>query len=124
MFPQGSVLGIETAFQQGACAVAEKLGVTVLPVVIAGSHRVWEHPFSPVIRRSMPVYMEVLAPRRIDDSAGFRTLEREMKRVALDNTWAPARRYVPPPRRLLGRLPIRYRSGLRRRLRGRGPASS
>lgn len=95
VFPQGSVLGIETAFRQGACAVAERLGLDVLPVVIAGSHRVWEYPFSPVVRRRVPVHMEVMKPRTIADSTDFRELERAMKQRALSNTVAPVRRYVP-----------------------------
>ncbi|MCP3976621.1 MAG: 1-acyl-sn-glycerol-3-phosphate acyltransferase [bacterium] len=95
VFPQGSVLGIETAFQQGACAVAERLGLDVLPVVIAGSHRVWDYPFSPVMRRQVPVHMRVLAPRPIANSGEFRALEREMKHLALSNTVAAVRHYVP-----------------------------
>ncbi len=95
VFPQGSVLGIETAFQQGACAVAERLGLDVLPVVIAGSHRVWEYPFSPVVRRRVPVHMSVLSPRPIANSGEFRALEREMKHHALSNTTATVRHYVP-----------------------------
>lgn len=95
VFPQGSVLGIETAFQQGAGAIAERLGLDVLPVVITGSHRVWEYPFSPLVRRNVPVHMTVLPPRRIADSGAFRELEREMKHHALRDTGAPVRRYDP-----------------------------
>lgn len=95
IFPQGSVLGIETAFQPGACFVAEKLEMPVLPVVIAGSHRVWERPFSPLVRRHQPIYLEVLPPRDISGPAAYRALEREMKAIALENHWAAPRRYVP-----------------------------
>ena len=95
IFPQGSVLGIETAFQPGACFVAEKLEMPVLPVVIAGSHRVWERPFSPLVRRHQPVYMEVLPPRHIAGKDEYRALERKMKSIALDNSLAGPRHYVP-----------------------------
>jgi len=95
IFPQGSVLGIETAFQSGAGFVAEKLEMPVLPVVVAGTHRVWERPFSPLVRRHQPVYMEVLPPRRISDKDEYRALEREMKSIALDNSTAGPRHYVP-----------------------------
>jgi 1-acyl-sn-glycerol-3-phosphate acyltransferase len=95
IFPQGSVLGIEAAFQPGACFVAEKLEMPVLPVVIAGSHRIWERPFSSLVRRHQPVYMEVLPPRHIARPAEYRALEREMKAVAFDNVRAAPRRYVP-----------------------------
>lgn len=94
MFPQGSVLGIETAFQPGTAAIAQKLDLPVLPVVIAGSHRVWEHPFSPLVRRGVRVYLEVLPPRHIepDDWGG---LEAAMKQRALANEWAEPRHFVP-----------------------------
>ena len=95
MFPQGSVLGVETAFQQGAQVVAKHLDMPVLPVVLAGSHRVWEHPFTSLVRRHQPVHVEVLAPRPITTVDEYRALEVEMKRRAIDNTWAPPRRYVP-----------------------------
>jgi len=95
MFPQGSVLGIETAFQKGAFDVARTLELEVLPVVIAGTHKVWDHPFSPLISLSQPVFVQVLAPRRVKAFEEYRTLEREMKTLALNNTWARARRYVP-----------------------------
>lgn len=95
LFPQGSVLGIETAFQRGACVVAEQLEMPVLPVVIAGSHRVWERPFSPLVRRRQPVYLEVLPPRYLSGIDEYRALQVEMKAVALGNPWAQPRRYVP-----------------------------
>jgi 1-acyl-sn-glycerol-3-phosphate acyltransferase len=95
MFPQGTVLGVETSFQRGALAVARRLDLPVLPVVIAGSHRIWEHPFSPVLRRGQRVDMEVLAPRRVATADEYRALEREMKERAIAGPWASPRRYVP-----------------------------
>ena len=95
MFPQGTVLGIETAFQRGALAVAGRLELSVLPVVLAGSHRIWEHPFSSVVRRGQRVHMDVLAPRRVETAVDYRELEREMKTRALESQWAQPRRYTP-----------------------------
>ncbi len=95
MFPQGTVLGVETSFQRGALAVAGRLEMPVLPVVIAGSHRIWEHPFSPVVRRGQRVHMEVLAPRPVAAAAEYRALEREMKERAIKNPSAWPRRYLP-----------------------------
>jgi 1-acyl-sn-glycerol-3-phosphate acyltransferase len=95
MFPQGSVLGIETMFQRGALVVSRRLGLPVLPVVITGSHRIWEHPFSSRLRRSQTVHMEVLAPRRVETAPEYRELEREMKRRATQNPTVPPRRFVP-----------------------------
>lgn len=94
VFPQGTILGIETAFKPGFRRVAERLDRPVLPVVISGTHRVWEHPFSPVLRYGERVTVRVLAPlpaSEIDVAA----LSQEMKRVALEPSSATPRRYVP-----------------------------
>jgi 1-acyl-sn-glycerol-3-phosphate acyltransferase len=95
IFPQGSLLGIETAFGRGAFAVAERTGVAVLPIVVTGSHRVWEHPFSPLIRFGERVRVEVLPPIAPPfPTATIRALERRMKAKALASP-APVRRYRP-----------------------------
>jgi 1-acyl-sn-glycerol-3-phosphate acyltransferase len=96
VFPQGSLLGVETAFQSGAFQLAERFGVAVLPVVLTGSHRVWDYPFTANLRRGQSIRMTVLDP--IEPAlavATMRGLEREMKRRALAVTDAPARRYQP-----------------------------
>ena len=95
IFPQGSVLGLETSFQQGALVVAGRLGLPVLPIMVAGTHRVWEHPFSSVVRRRQRVHMEALAPRPIATAAEYRELESEMKSLATASEWAEPRRYLP-----------------------------
>lgn len=96
VFPQGSVLGLDIAFQPGAFRVAQHFGVPVLPVVLTGSHRVWDYPFSPMLRWNQKIRMEVLSP--IDPAEAvskMHSLERRMKKVALGYSDAPARRYVP-----------------------------
>jgi 1-acyl-sn-glycerol-3-phosphate acyltransferase len=96
VFPQGSVLGLDIAFQPGAFRVAEHFDVPVLPVVLTGSHRVWDYPFSAELRSNQKIRMEVLRP--IDPTEGvaqMHRLERRMKRLALRVSDAPARRYVP-----------------------------
>ncbi len=97
VFAQGSILGIEIAFQSGALRIAQRLGRPVLPVVLTGSHRVWEHPYGSTLRIGERVSMRVLDPIAPEglDVDGFRRLEREMKRIALDGGVAPARRFVP-----------------------------
>lgn len=62
VFPQGTVVGIESDFQRGVFEVAKRLGVSILPVALSGSHRVWEHPFSPTLRYGQRVTLQVLAP--------------------------------------------------------------
>ena len=97
VFPQGTILGVETAFRPGAFRIAERLGRPVLPVVITGTHRVWEHPFGPTVRTGMPVSFEVLEPVAPDVIVGqSRHLEREMKRVALSSGVSP--RHFDPDR--------------------------
>ena len=96
VFPQGSILGIETAFQRGAFRVAERFDRPVLPVVITGTHRVWEHPYSPVLRYGQPVSLRVLEPILGHNAAArARQIEREMKAVALRAGMAPVRHFVP-----------------------------
>ena len=97
VFPQGSVLGIEVAFKPGVARIAERFGLPVLPVVITGTHRVWEYPFTQRVRFGQSVAMTVLPP--IEPAAlsfeRLKQVETEMKSLALHNTEAPARRFVP-----------------------------
>ena len=97
VFAQGSVLGVEVAFQSGALHIARRFGHPILPVVLTGSHRVWEHPYSPTVRLGQRISMRILPPippERLDPSS-FRELEREMKRIALGPDVAPPRRFIP-----------------------------
>lgn len=97
VFPQGTILGVETAFRPGAFRVAEQLGRPVLPVAISGTHRVWEHPFGPTVRTGMHVSFEVLEPVAPDLAVErSRYLEREMKRRALGSEVSP--RHFDPDR--------------------------
>lgn len=96
VFPQGSILGIEVAFWPGAFQVAERLDAWLLPVVITGSHRVWEHPYTPLVRFGQPVSVRVLPAVPPSEARGSaRAIESEMKRIALHHGTAPARRFRP-----------------------------
>jgi 1-acyl-sn-glycerol-3-phosphate acyltransferase len=96
VFPQGSILGIEVGFQAGAFRLAEHLGVPVLPIVLTGSHRVWEYPFTTTLRRHQKIRMEVLQPIEPELAvAQMQALERGMKRRALAASDAPVRHYEP-----------------------------
>lgn len=96
VFPQGSILGIEAAFQRGAFHIADRLGVSLLPVVITGTHRVWEHPYSDRLRYGQSVEMTVLDPIPVGDAlSSLPMVEREMKRVALEDHRCPPRHFDP-----------------------------
>lgn len=95
IFPQGTLLGVETAFQSGAWIVAGRLDLPVLPVAIWGTHAVWDHPFSPALSRGKSVRVRVFPPRRINSAAEFRALESEMKDLALADDEVAPRRYEP-----------------------------
>lgn len=96
IFPQGSILGVEAAFTSGAFRLADRLGVPLLPVVITGTHRVWEHPYSDRLRFGQRVSMRALAPLPIGRATEMaRETERRMKRIALSDDTAPARRFDP-----------------------------
>lgn len=95
VFPQGTLLGIETAFSAGAFQIADRFQRPLLPVVITGSHRVYEYPFSPLVRFDQTIRMEVLAPVAAGDAvAEMARIEREMRDVALSAEPGP-RRYRP-----------------------------
>jgi 1-acyl-sn-glycerol-3-phosphate acyltransferase len=97
----GSVLGLETDFQRGAFALARHLGAPLLPVVLTGGHRVWEHPVGPALRNGQVVGVRVLPPasssavQAASPDAPRTRLQREMKREALLGGLPPPRRYVP-----------------------------
>jgi 1-acyl-sn-glycerol-3-phosphate acyltransferase len=97
VFAQGSILGVEVAFQSGPLRLARHFGRPLLPVVLTGSHRVWEHPYSYAMRSGQRISMRVLDPIPADalDAAAFRDLERDMKKVALGDDVAPVRRFEP-----------------------------
>lgn len=97
VFVQGSILGVEVAFQPGAFRIARRFNTPVLPVVITGSHRVWEHPYTPTVRLDQRISVRVLpalSPTGLEDET-VRGLERRMKDIALDASMAPARRFDP-----------------------------
>lgn len=96
VFPQGSVLGIEAAFQAGPGWLARHLGVPILPVVISGTHRVWGFPFDTTVHydRSVDVsVLDVIEPEDVTRSR-MRAIERTMKRRALRSS-SPPRSYDP-----------------------------
>jgi 1-acyl-sn-glycerol-3-phosphate acyltransferase len=95
VFPQGTVLGIETAFTRGAFRAAQHLHLPILPVVLTGSSTVWDHPFSTQIHFGRTIRLEVLEPVPADHAVPMaEDIETEMKDRALDATPGP-RRYVP-----------------------------
>ncbi|MEX2424613.1 MAG: lysophospholipid acyltransferase family protein [Acidimicrobiia bacterium] len=97
VFAQGSILGLEIAFQPGALHIARRFEHPILPVVLTGSHRVWEHPYSPTLRLGERISMRILPPIPPDrlDPATFRDMERSMKRVALGVDVALPRHFIP-----------------------------
>lgn len=100
-FPQGTVLGIETAFQPGAFRLARMLHAPILPIVLTGSHRIWEHPFSARLRYGQRAAVFVLPPvpceevRRTMPLQLLGDLQRRMKSVALSGQGPEPRRFVP-----------------------------
>jgi 1-acyl-sn-glycerol-3-phosphate acyltransferase len=101
VFPQGSILGIETDFHSGAFALARSLERPILPVALTGGHRVWEHPYSPRLRRGERMSMRVLPPistaevqeRAVDELRC--DVRRRLKAAAIDGTMVPPRRFIP-----------------------------
>ena len=97
LFPQGSILGIEVAFQPGAFRLAACLGRPLLPVVVTGGHRVWEHPFAPTLRFDQSMNVAVLPPIPPEEAVGRQeAIERRMKQLALASPTPP--RHFDPAR--------------------------
>ena len=95
LFPQGSILGIELAFQPGAFHLARRLGRPLLPVVVTGGHRVWEHPFTPTLRANQSMSVAVLPPIPPEEAVAQQpAIERDMKRLALASK-TPPRHFDP-----------------------------
>lgn len=96
VFPQGSILGIEAAFRRGPFRIADRLGMPVLPVVITGTHRVWEHPYTDRLRFDQEVSMRVLKPLPIGEALNsMNHLRITMKRIALSPEMATPRHFDP-----------------------------
>ena len=101
VFPQGTVLGIESTFQAGAFHLARALARPILPVALTGGHRVYEYPFTPRLREGQPMSLRVLPPvsraevLTTEPAALCERLQRLLKAHALDGRMAPPRHYVP-----------------------------
>ena len=95
VFPQGSLLGIETKFTGGAFRAAQHLNMPILPVVLTGASQVWDYPFSTQLNFGRTIHMEILEPVAPHQAVAMADdIEHEMKERALVSTPRP-RRYVP-----------------------------
>jgi 1-acyl-sn-glycerol-3-phosphate acyltransferase len=95
VFPQGSILGIEIAFNQGAFRLSARTGRPLLPVVITGGATVWEFPYSSNLNFGRTIRLEVLEPVDASDVVQCATdVEADMKQRALKATPGP-RRFDP-----------------------------
>ncbi len=95
VFPQGSVLGIEVAFHQGAFRLAERFDLPLLPVILTGAASVWDYPFSTDLTFGGTIRLEVLPPIEAQDAvASAAAIEWEMKERALASNPGP-RRFDP-----------------------------
>ena len=101
VFPQGSILGIETDFLPGAFALARAVQRPILPIALTGSHRVWEHPYGPRLRRGQRMSLRVLPPVSASEVREHgvdevrRQVQRKLKAAALDGSMMSPRRYRP-----------------------------
>lgn len=101
MFPQGTILGIETDFLRGAFALAQSLHRPLLPIAVTGSHRVWEHPYTPRLRYGQRISLRILPPVSAAEVCAEHidalrvTVRRRLKAAALSGTMATPRHFVP-----------------------------
>lgn len=101
IFAQGGILGIETDFMLGAFALARALKRPILPIAITGTHRVWEYPYTPLLRYSQRVSMRILPPIPSEEIASRtpedirRTVKNLLKATALSGDMVAPRRFIP-----------------------------
>jgi len=101
VFPQGTILGIETDFMPGAFALARAVRRPILPVALTGSHRVWEHPYGRRLRYGQRISLRVLQPVGVEQLVAENTeairssVQQRIKAAALDGTMARPRHFVP-----------------------------
>jgi 1-acyl-sn-glycerol-3-phosphate acyltransferase len=101
IFPQGTILGIETDFHLGPFALARSMGCAILPIALTGGHRVWEHPYTPRLRYNQRISLRVLPPiedipQQADELEQLRqAVRRQLKHIALSDAMAAPRRFVP-----------------------------
>jgi len=103
VFPQGTVIGIQSDFQRGVFELARRLNVPLLPVAISGSHRIWEHPFAPTLRYGQRVALTVLPPIsagevQTADLDALRIRIRRALKAAVLVAGAPPPRFFDPAR--------------------------
>ncbi|GGO25555.1 lysophospholipid acyltransferase family protein [Deinococcus humi] len=133
VFPQGTVVGIQADFQRGVFEVARRVGAAILPVALSGTHRIWEHPFTPKLRYGQPVALTVLPPIAAQElqEGDLETLRvrtrRAVKTAALapsspsprffdpdrDGYWDGFRLEIDPDFSTLARKMERYRAAVR-----------
>ncbi len=101
LFPQGTILGIETDFLAGPFGLARALGRPILPIVLTGAHRIWEHPYSARLRYGARLSLRVLPPlsgatcRASTTEALRREVQARIKGVARHGDLAAPRRFSP-----------------------------
>jgi 1-acyl-sn-glycerol-3-phosphate acyltransferase len=90
VFPQGSILGIEVAFHQGAFRLAAHTGRPLLPIVLTGGATIWEYPYSSDLHFDRTIRMEILEPVSSKEVLGRSgEIEADMKQRALAATPQP-----------------------------------
>ena len=101
IFPQGTILGIESDFSAGAFALARYFKQPILPVVLTGSHRVWEFPYSPLLRYNQRMNLRVLPPLSVEEVLAtpaeelHQKVQQQLKSVALSGGVVSPRHFVP-----------------------------
>ena len=76
--------------------LADQLAMPILPVVITGTHKVWEYPFRSTLRYHQPISIEVLAPIPASSArSNMDKVESEMKPIALSFATVAPKRFDP-----------------------------
>jgi 1-acyl-sn-glycerol-3-phosphate acyltransferase len=69
VFPESTISRafVPRTFKTGAARMAIEAGVPLIPVVVWGGHRVWTTGRKPILRRGVPIVVEVAPPLDLPD---------------------------------------------------------
>jgi 1-acyl-sn-glycerol-3-phosphate acyltransferase len=98
VFPESTISRafVPRAFKTGAARMAIEAGVPLIPVVVWGGHRVWTTGRKPVVRRGVPIVIEVAPPLELPDGGSAAEVTAALH-DALTRQCERVQRGYPPP---------------------------
>jgi 1-acyl-sn-glycerol-3-phosphate acyltransferase len=98
VFPESTISRafVPRPFKTGAARMALEAGVPLIPVVVWGGHRVWTTGRKPVLRRGVPVVIEIGPPLALP-AGGSAAQATDLLHAAITAMCEKVQRAYPPP---------------------------